>query len=92
MPQSTILASGTSAATSSDVVVAAGTSVALGLFSASALPANAGASVVLATPGADMPVGSLSALSPTLVITGPGTFRVVRPLFAAQAFGVFSNT
>lgn len=93
MGQSTILASGTSAATSSDVTVAAGSVVSVGIFTSSGEPSQMGplASVVMDTPGGDITIKTLSAEEPATVLSGPGTFRVVRPALSS-AIGAFSET
>lgn len=94
MAQSTILAVGVTAATSSDVVVAAGASVTVGMFAAAdttALQAGAVLSVMIDTPGADNVVETLDNTRRQVQIFGPGTFRVKRPVVPA-AFGVFLET
>lgn len=90
MAQSTILAAGTTAATSTDVVVAAGASVTVGLFAATELTLQAGAvlTVMIDTPGADNIVQVLDNTQRQVQLFGPGTFRVKRPVTPA-AFGVF---
>lgn len=94
MAQSTILAAGTAAATSSDVVLAAGESCVVGLFSDTA---NAQVSqqvrVMMDTPGADNVVALLSTSQLQVQLAGPGTFRVVREEAPAggASFGVFKE-
>lgn len=93
MAQTTILAAGTTQATSTDVLVAAGGAVTLGLFVASG-PFNISgqvATVMIDSPGADVGVKVLTTDCPTTVVCGPGTFRVVRSP-CSQAIGVFSET
>lgn len=93
MAQTTILAAGDTAATSTDVVVAAGATANVGIFSAGAVPAGTAFRVLVATPGADMVVGHLSAANPYISVTGPGTFRVRRDaLPAGMAVGAYSDT
>lgn len=84
---------GTTAATSSDVVVAAGATVTVGIFVSSGGFAVSGpiGEVWADTPGADVPVSTLSADRPITVISGPGTFRVKR-LATSQAIGVYTET
>jgi len=96
MAQSTILAAGNSAATSTDIAVAAGATVTVGIFSAAGnpLPVNVQFTVWIDTPGADQRVTSLglSTGADTVVATqlsGPGTFRVTRPAYTGEAYGVF---
>lgn len=93
MGQSTILAAGTTAATSSDVTVAAGSVVTVGIFASTGQPNVMGpvCTVFEDTPGGDVGVAILSADNPSTVLTGPGTFRVVRSP-VAEAIGVFSET
>lgn len=79
MAQSTILAAGQTAATSTDIVVADGESVKVGLFvAAGRVPTGVQCTIVEDTPGADNPVGLLGAAL-SVVIAGPGTYRVLRP-------------
>jgi hypothetical protein len=81
-----LIATGTTAASSSDVVVAAGTPVTVGLKAS--VP---GAEVVIALKddaSAYNIVGRLTHLSPATVISGPGTYRFTR--VAGASCGVFS--
>lgn len=91
MAQSTILAAGTTAATSTDVVVAVGDVATVGLFSASAdrVPIDCIFNVMQKTPGADNLVTTLDNTLRSVVLVGPGTFRVTRPAYTGTAFGVF---
>jgi hypothetical protein len=91
MAQSTILAAGVTAATSTDVVVAAGASVLIGVFSGAglSLPFGLTFSVLVDTPDADNVVDQLSNTRKQIQIFGPGTFRVSRPAYTGDAFGVF---
>lgn len=90
MAQSTILASGTTQATSTDVVIAAGASVLVGLFTADAagIPAAHSATVFVDTPGNDLALFSLTGASPVRILTGPGTYRVTRQA-GTTSFGVY---
>lgn len=92
MAATQILAPGTSAATSSDVVVAAGASVNLGLYSAAAatLPADAMFNIFIKTPGANTFIGRLVATQ-VAQVAGPGTFVVVREAYTGTGFGVFKE-
>lgn len=93
MAQNTILASGTTNATSADVVVAAGATVSVGLFTADAagIPGNHGAAVMMDTPGGDLVAAELTGKRPVTVIAGPGTFRVKRTA-GSTSFGVYTET
>ena len=90
MAQTTIIAAGTAAATSSNIVLAAGAVATVGIFAATAirLPAGEALQVVQVTPGAVNHVGYLSDKDRATQIVGPGTFQVKRPL-TTVAFGVF---
>ena len=92
MTQSTILAAGTAAATSSDVVIAAGAVVTVGIFASSgAIPDGVVCSILQDTPGADVLLHDrLDANQPSAQITGPGTFRIARPV-TSVAIGAFSE-
>lgn len=94
MGQSTILAAGTSAATSSDVVVAAGETVTIGVFSAdsSVLSIGARLSLWLDSPGQDAYVAMFSNTTMAVQVTGPGTYRVRRNEYDGRAFGAFVET
>lgn len=83
MAQSTILAAGQSAATSSDVTVAAGAVVTVGLFAEGAVPPRARATIYVDTPSGDQYVKAIEGGQPE-VISGPGTFRVVRKASIAK--------
>lgn len=93
MAQTTVLASGTTAATSIDIVVAAGTSITVGLFTADAngLPPDHGATVFIDTPGNDQVAFELTGVRPTQVITGPGTYRAARRP-GTTSFGVYTES
>jgi hypothetical protein len=78
--------------TSSDVVVAAGASVNLGIYtdSGQGIPGNEHAKVYMDTPGDDVQVYTLSGNDPVRSFAGPGTFRVVRGVTSIP-LGVFSE-
>lgn len=90
MAQATILASGTTAATSTDIVLADGASKTVGMFGAGAIGSIGFLRVMIDTPGADLQIATLTPRNPVVVISGPGTFRVVRPL-VSSAVGVFTE-
>lgn len=96
MAQSTVLAANTTAATSSDITVAAGSTVTVGLFSsavaASNLPIGAKFNIRMDTPGDDVVVGTLDNVNRTRLLVGPGTYRVSRVAYSGAAYGVFVET
>ena len=89
MTISTILAVGLTAAPSTDIVIAKGDSVNVGVFSsvAGAVP-SAHFDILQVTPGAPNVIGSVGP-SRAVNILGPGTYRVARPALTGTAFGVF---
>lgn len=89
MAQATILASGDTRATSTDITVASGSSVTVGLFVASgAVQPGSRAVIYIDTPGADNKEAELDHVKKQTVITGPGTFRVTR---VEGTFGVYTE-
>lgn len=94
MAQSTILAAGNTDATSTDIVVAVGVSVWVGIFSAvaDALPVQNNFIVFQDTPGADNTLALLNNNARSMRLFGPGTFRVGRTAYTGTAFGVFLET
>lgn len=90
MTQTTILAVGLAASTSTDIVVAAGAAVTVGVFTDSVLTTAFGAifTVMQDTPGLDI---ELAQLSPgrSIQLVGPGTFRVTRTVSTGKPYGVF---
>lgn len=93
MPQATILASGTTAATSTDIVLGAGAVANVAIFSADPGASTAGkaCNVLHVTPGALNWVGSLDQTTRSMLLNGPGTYRVERPALGV-AFGVCLDT
>jgi len=92
MAQNSILAPGNSAATSTDIVVAAGEAVTVGIYAASAARPSVQFLVLQDTPGADNAVDRLGNTKMATVLSGPGTYRVQRPAYTGDAFGVFTET
>lgn len=88
-----LIASGTTAANSADIVLADGASATLSLVAgnSSIIPAGCRAHVQLLTSTAgvylEIPGGSLNNNSPVCQVFGPATFRVVK-FASADAFGV----
>lgn len=91
MTQTTVLEPAATAAASTDIVVAAGAVVTVGIYAATAvaLPVGVHFDVKQDTPGADNHAARLSNTARTTVLTGPGTFRVSRPAYTGPAFGAF---
>ena len=92
MAQTTALAAGTTAAVSSDIVVAPGATVTVGVFTATAggkFPDGAPFALEQITPGQPNVIATLDNARRAQVITGPGTYRVRRPVYTGAAFGVF---
>ena len=79
MARTNILASGTSAANSSDVVINAGEAVTLSAFAAGTFPLGVQLSVMMKTTGGDQPVGVLSRVDGVQArIAAPGTYYIAR--------------
>lgn len=91
MAQTTILAAGNTTATSSNVVITTAAKL-VGMFvAAGPLTADIELAIVQATPGADIPIGKLTRDMPTVALTAPGTYRVIRPARADVTVGVFQE-
>ena len=93
MAQTTILAAGKTAATSTDVAVGAGSNATVGMYAGAGvtIPMNIELVIYADTPGGDQRVGVLNNKSPVVVVSGPGTFRVTRPVITVDV-GAFSET
>ncbi|UNY40227.1 hypothetical protein KLEP174_gp36 [Pseudomonas phage vB_PcuM_ KLEP17-4] len=91
MAQSTILAAGVTAATSTDIDINNSQTVNVGIFGADGarLPRNVSFLIVMDTPDAPIPIAQIGLMSPVINLSGPGTFRVIRPAYTGAAFGVF---
>lgn len=91
MTQTTILTVGVTAGMSSNITIAAGEVATIGIFcdSLSDLPLGVVFAVLQDTPGADNVVSGLHQANRTVVLSGPGTFRVSRPNYSGPKFGVF---
>jgi len=93
MAQSTILAAGTTVATSTDVIVGEVGTVTVGLFVASGdIPAFCSFVVYDVTPGALVPIGSLNKQTPAMTLPYVGTFRVTRNEAGGTSVGVYSES
>ena len=89
MAQTTILAAGTSAAVSSDVVVAPGSVVSIGIFAATPIPPDVVLYVKQDTPiAADNVIAKLTHTDRAISISSPGTYRVKRGDIAAGGISV----
>jgi hypothetical protein len=87
MAQTTILAAGQTAATSTDLVLPPGAVATIGIFTASGpVPSGVEIDVRIGTPGNDNFAAKLTQANQVTVITGPGTFRAYRR--DISAFGV----
>lgn len=89
----TILAPGNDAAATVDIVVASGSQVTVGLYSAAAaaLPPGVQFSIEQITPGASNYVGMLDNSVRSVSLNGPCTYRVRRQAYGGPAFGVFRS-
>jgi hypothetical protein len=93
MPQATILALGTSGATSTDVVVASGSFAVIGSFTAAGVsyPQGGEVDVTVVTPGSEALVVTLSEDNRTVRLAGPSTYRATRKP-CGTPIGVYSET
>ena len=93
MTQSTILAAGTTAATSTDITLSTGAEANVALFTATTgqIPDAAKLELRIDTAGADTTFAILGDELPAVHIRGPGVFRVYRPA-QAVAIGVSLET
>lgn len=93
MARTTVLATGVTAADSSDIVVAQGQTVTIAIYQdgAGLYPLDVRFTLSQVTPGIVNPVAVLSSSPRQLLVTGPGTFRVSRPAYTGTPFGVFTE-
>lgn len=93
MARTIVLATGVTAATSSDIVVAQGQSVTVSIYQDAAgdYPLSVKLTVNQATPGIDNFIKLLDAMTRQTLLVGPGTYRVVRPLYTGTPLGVFTE-
>lgn len=91
MAQSTILTSGNTTSVTTDVTVAAGAHVNIGIFGTADtyLPQGYSMPVMMDTPNGDVVYSRLSDAQRVIHLVGPGTFRVTRAAYTGSAFGVF---
>jgi hypothetical protein len=78
MAQTTVLAAGTTDATSSAIVVLSGATVTVSLFSAATIPLSCTMTIILSAPSGNQVVGALTKYNPSVGIYAPGTYYVVR--------------
>lgn len=93
MTQTTILAPGSAAAASSDIDLAAGVVVAVGIYSEEdAYPRNFSFAIMKKTPGEPHYMGQLDGNRRATLLEGPGTYYVLRPELTAELeFGVYKD-
>jgi len=93
MAQNTVLAATTATGTSTDVVVAAGATVTVGIYTADAggLPGDSRIVVSIDTPGADKYLFALVPNDSVRVISGPCTVRGTKPA-STVAYGMYTET
>lgn len=96
MAQSTVLAAAITAGTSTDITVAAGSVVKVGIFCADAdasrLPASAEFKLKEDTPSTDNTLIQFTDQKRSYLITSPGIYRVTRNAYTGTAFGVYVET
>lgn len=99
MTQSTILAAGITDAMSTDIVIAAGATVIVGIFCVDGTQPVSHQDqlacefrILQDTPGADNTVLTLNYTNPSTILVGPGTYRVKRIAYVGSPFGVFLET
>lgn len=93
MARTTVLATGNSAADSSDIVVAQGQSVTVSIYQdvIGPYPGDVKFTVSQVTPGLVNSVALLTNFPRQVVVVGPGTFRVSRPTYVGTPFGAFTE-
>jgi 2-methylaconitate cis-trans-isomerase PrpF len=91
MTQTTILASGSTEATSSDVVLTSGAIASIGIFATTGSPTPTDRALLyIDSPGGDVVVSHLNQGNPVVQVMGPGTFRATRRV--GSNCGVWSET
>lgn len=93
MAQNDVLPETEDADTSSDIVVAAGAVVTVGIYTSDngGLPGDSRIVVYIDTPGDDKALFELVPNYPVRVVSGPCTLRGTKPS-SAVAYGMFSET
>lgn len=88
-----LLAPGLTAASTSDITIAAGDSVLIGIFSSTPgnLPATGDFVIEYITPGAPNIIGYLNNANRSILLNAPGTYRVRRVEYVGHPFGVFQG-
>lgn len=94
MAQSTILAAGQTAATSTEIVIAAGDTAIVGIFASADIPNGVALSLHIKTPGRNGFVRKLTNDFHHTQIPGPASYYVNRPAITEHGVdvGVFLNT
>ncbi|MEN6303633.1 MAG: hypothetical protein ABFD96_12965 [Armatimonadia bacterium] len=88
MAQSTVLAAAQTAGQSSDITVAVGSVVSIGLFATVDIPSTVRCAVFMKGPSGAQFVGALTGNNPQMAVSGPGTFYVSRPSLASIGVNV----
>lgn len=93
MAQATVLAAGQTLASSTSIVVAAGSAVTVGIFASSPIPNGVVLNVCIDTPGSDAVVTTLDRNNPAVALNGPGSYVVKRGNISAYGVnvGVFTE-
>ena len=90
MTQNTILAAGQTAAASTNIVIAAGATVTVGLFTdhpSGDMPARDPIWLVALTPGTDKKIADMSKNNHRQIV-GPGTYKVLRPVLTQHGVNI----
>lgn len=89
--ETSVLAPGVTAATSTVITVPAGETWVVGIYATTSqsLPADVSFQIVIATPGARQPVEALSNSKRQTAIVGPADYYVDRPAYSGVSFGVY---
>jgi hypothetical protein len=92
MAISTLIATGTTEITSSSVIVDAGSTITVGIFTQSgAIAERSCAQLFIKTPNLNTQIGTLNVTTPVLQVQGPGEI-IVKRLATPDAIGVFLDS
>jgi hypothetical protein len=89
MAQSTILALGQTRTTSTDVIIAAGATVTVGMYTDTVLPREAKSIIYISTPSKQNILGILDLATPQRAVVGPATIRIERQECGLQNIGIW---